>query len=209
MALESSSTIKSPYNFGPTSQMLNEANIQMHTGSFRSVYSANTRGAEEIIVDEVAKALGKDPVKFRAEYAKDPRYVAVINKCAELGSWGKAMPSGFAQGFGFHAEYKSCTACLVEIDARNPKKPRVTKAAIVGDYGRPINPRGLESQLLGAHAAGSHFCEPYPSCATVRRPFLVGSSMRSSRVAERDDWAMSVSPIEIQDARTQSQWKLR
>jgi isoquinoline 1-oxidoreductase beta subunit len=143
------STIKSPYNLGPTTQMLNEANLVMHTGSFRSVYSANTRGAEEIIVDEIAKALGKDPVAFRIEYAKDPRYAAVIKKCAELGAWGKKMPAGFAQGFGFHAEYKSCSACLVEIDARNPKKPRVTKAAIVGDYGLPINPRGLESQLLG------------------------------------------------------------
>jgi isoquinoline 1-oxidoreductase beta subunit len=143
------STIKSPYNLGPTSQMLNEANLVMHTGSFRSVYSANTRGAEEIIVDEIAKALGKDPVAFRIEYAKDPRYAAVIKKCGELGEWGKKMPAGFAQGFGFHAEYKSCSACLVEIDARDPKKPRVTKAAIVGDYGLPINPRGLESQLLG------------------------------------------------------------
>ncbi|MCW2571846.1 MAG: isoquinoline 1-oxidoreductase [Frankiales bacterium] len=143
------STIKSPYNFGPTTQILNEANLVMHTGSFRSVYSANTRGAEEIIVDEVAKALGKDPVAFRIEYAKDPRYAAVIKKCGELGAWGTKLPAGFAQGFGFHAEYKSCTACLVEIDARDPKKPRVTKAAIVGDYGLPINPRGLESQLLG------------------------------------------------------------
>jgi isoquinoline 1-oxidoreductase beta subunit len=100
-------------------------------------------------VDEVAKALGKDPVAFRVEYLKDPRYVAVVKKCAELGAWGTKLPAGFAQGFGFHAEYKSCTACLVEIDARDPKKPRVTKAAIVGDYGLPINPRGLESQLLG------------------------------------------------------------
>jgi isoquinoline 1-oxidoreductase beta subunit len=143
------STIKSPYNFGPTTQILNEANLVMHTGSFRSVYSANTRGAEEIIVDEVAKALGKDPVAFRIEYAKDPRYAAVIKKCGELGSWGAKLPAGFAQGFGFHAEYKSCTACLVEIDARDPKTPRVMKAAIVADYGLPINPRGLESQLLG------------------------------------------------------------
>lgn len=142
-------TIKSPYNFGATAQLLNEANLPFHTGSFRSVYSANTRGAEEILVDEIAKALGKDPVAFRLAYLKDKRYVDVVNKCAELGQWGKTVPKGFAQGIGFHAEYKSCTACLVEIDARNPKKPRVTKAAIVADYGLPINPRGAESQLLG------------------------------------------------------------
>jgi len=129
--------------------VLNEANLAMHTGSFRSVYSANTRGAEEIIVDEIAKALGKDPVAFRLEYLKDPRYVAVVKKVAELGGWGKKLPKGVAQGIGFHAEYKSCAAALVEIDARDPRKPRVTEAALVGDYGLPINPRGLESQLLG------------------------------------------------------------
>jgi isoquinoline 1-oxidoreductase beta subunit len=142
-------TIKSPYNFGRTAQLLNEANLPFHTGSYRSVYSANTRGAEEIIVDEIAKALGQDPVGFRLAYLKDPRYVAVLRKAAELASWGKKLPPGFAQGAGVHAEYKSCTACIVEIDARKPQQPRVTRAFIVGDYGLPINPRGLESQLLG------------------------------------------------------------
>jgi isoquinoline 1-oxidoreductase beta subunit len=142
-------TVKSPYNFGATSQLLNESSKKFNTGAFRSVYSANTRGAEEIIVDELAKALGKDPVAFRLEYLKDPSYVAVLEKLKTLGEWGKKMPKGFAQGVGFHAEYKSSTACLVEIDARNPQKPRVTKAAIVADYGLPINPRGAESQLLG------------------------------------------------------------
>lgn len=50
--------------------------------------------------------------------------------------------------------------------------------------------------------AGGHYCEPWPSCATVRRPFLVGSSMRSSKVTERDDWLASVPAVEISDART-------
>ncbi len=142
-------TVKSPYNFGATSQLLNETSEKFNTGAFRSVYSANTRGAEEIIVDEMAKALGKDPVAFRLAYLKDPNYVAVMEKLKTLGGWGKKLPAGFAQGVGFHAEYKSSTACLVEIDARNPRKPRVTKAAIVADSGLPINPRGAESQLLG------------------------------------------------------------
>ena len=142
-------TVKSPYNFGGTSYALNETSEKFHTGAYRSVYSPNTRGADEIIVDEIAKALGKDPVAFRLAYLKDPRYVAVLKKCAELGSWGKKLPKGMAQGIAFHAEYKSCTACLVEIDARDPQKPRVTKAAIVGDYGIPINPKGAEAQLLG------------------------------------------------------------
>ncbi|SDH82615.1 isoquinoline 1-oxidoreductase, beta subunit [Actinokineospora alba] len=142
-------TIKSPYNFGVTTQLLNEVPLRMHTGSWRSVYSANTRGAEEIMVDELARKLGKDPVAFRREFLKTDKQRAVLNKVATEGKWGMSLPAGFAQGVGFHEEYKSCTACLVTIDARDKKNPRVVKAVIAGDYGRPINPRGLESQLLG------------------------------------------------------------
>ncbi|BBC38004.1 Isoquinoline 1-oxidoreductase [Streptomyces graminofaciens] len=142
-------TVKSPYNFGITTQTLTEVPIKMHTGSWRSVYSANTRGAEEIIVDELAAKLGKDPVAFRREFLKTARQRAVLAKVAEEGDWGRDLPDGWAQGVGFHDEYKSCTACLVEIDATDPKKPRVTKAVIAADVGRVINPRGLEAQLLG------------------------------------------------------------
>jgi len=52
-------TVKSPYNFGVTTQTLTEVPLKMHTGSWRSVYSANTRGAEEIVVDELAARLGR------------------------------------------------------------------------------------------------------------------------------------------------------
>jgi isoquinoline 1-oxidoreductase beta subunit len=142
-------TVKVPYDFGVVTELLNEVPLGMNTASWRSVYSANTRGAEEILVDEIAKALGKDPVAFRRSSLSDPRHRAVLDKVATAGKWGRTMPKGFAQGVGFHAEYKSCTACLVEIDARDPKNPRVVKAVIAADVGRPINPRGLESQLLG------------------------------------------------------------
>jgi isoquinoline 1-oxidoreductase beta subunit len=142
-------TVSSPYDFGVTTQLLTEVPLQMHTGSWRSVYSANTRGAEEIVVDELAAALGKDPYRFRREFLQEDRYRAVLDTVATEGKWGRPMPAGHAQGIAFHAEYRSCTACLVEIDATDPDRPRVTKATIAADVGRPINPRGLESQLLG------------------------------------------------------------
>jgi isoquinoline 1-oxidoreductase beta subunit len=142
-------TVKVPYHFGVVTQLLNEVPLRMHTGSWRSVYSANTRGAEEIMVDEIAKKLGKDPVAFRRQTLKTDRQRAVLDKVASAGNWGRAMPRGFAQGVAFHDEYKSCTACLVEIDARDPKAPRVVKAVIAADVGRPVNPLGLKSQLLG------------------------------------------------------------
>ncbi|RSM71458.1 xanthine dehydrogenase family protein molybdopterin-binding subunit [Kibdelosporangium aridum] len=142
-------TVKVPYHFGVVTQLLNEVPLRMHTGSWRSVYSANTRGAEEIMVDELAARLGKDPVAFRRQTLKTDRQRAVLDKVAAMGSWGRTMPKGFAQGVAFHDEYKSCTACLVEMDARDPKNPRVTKAFIAVDVGRPINPLGVQAQMLG------------------------------------------------------------
>nr|CTQ97103.1 Isoquinoline 1-oxidoreductase beta subunit (EC 1.3.99.16) [Kibdelosporangium sp. MJ126-NF4] len=142
-------SVHSPYHFGNTTQQLTEIPLRMHTGSFRSVYSGNTRGAEEIMVDLIAAELGKDPVAFRREFLKTDRQRAVLDKVAAVGRWGRTMPSGFAQGVAVHDEYKSCTACLVEIDARKPAAPRVTKAVIAVDVGRPVNPRGLQAQMLG------------------------------------------------------------
>jgi isoquinoline 1-oxidoreductase beta subunit len=113
------------------------------------VYSANTRGVEEIMVDEIAAKLRKDPVAFRREFLKTDQQRAVLDKVATAGNWGRTMPAGFAQGVGLNAEYQSVTACLVELDARDPQAPRVTKAVIAVDVGRAINPRGIEAQMLG------------------------------------------------------------
>ncbi|MGW2368770.1 molybdopterin cofactor-binding domain-containing protein [Streptomyces sp. NPDC001667] len=142
-------TVKSPYRFGLTTQHLTEVPLRMPTASWRSVYSANTRGAEEIVVDELAARLGQDPVAFRRAFLKSPAQRAVLDKAASEGDWGRPMPAGHAQGIGFHEEYKSRTACLAEIDATDPRRPRVVKAVIVADVGRAVNPRGLEAQLLG------------------------------------------------------------
>ncbi|MEV6962331.1 molybdopterin cofactor-binding domain-containing protein [Streptomyces sp. NPDC051207] len=142
-------TVKSPYHFGVTSHSLTEIPLKMPTGSWRSVYSATSRGAEEIVVDELARRLGSDPVAFRRRHLRTDRQRAVLDTAAREGRWGRALPPGHAQGFGFHDEYKSCTACLVEIDATDPAEPRVVRAVIAVDVGRAVNPRGLEAQMLG------------------------------------------------------------
>jgi isoquinoline 1-oxidoreductase beta subunit len=163
-------TQKVPYKFGNVTEVLNEIPLKMHTGSWRSVYSANSRGAEEILVDQLAAEMGKDPVEFRRSMLKEQRQIDVLDKVAKEGNWGRKMDKGFAQGIAFHDEYKSCSATLVEIDARDPKKPRVTKAVIAVDVGLCMNPRGLESQMLGGLTdaigttlrAGLHFEKGLP-----------------------------------------------
>ncbi|QKV97341.1 xanthine dehydrogenase family protein molybdopterin-binding subunit [Streptomyces sp. NA02950] len=143
-----------PYNFGRVSRDSGEVGLAMPLGAWRSVDSGTTRTAEEIVVDEVARSLGKDPVAFRRTTLRGKAVKAVLDKVATAGRWGRTMPTGQAQGVAVHEEYGSCVACLVEIDATDPKKPRVTKVVMAADVGTVVNPRGLEAQLMGTAIDG-------------------------------------------------------
>jgi isoquinoline 1-oxidoreductase subunit beta len=138
-----------PYNFGPVTESLNEVSYDMPTAAWRSVYSAQARTAEEILVDEIAKGLGTDPVAMRKKSLKTAEARAVLDKVTTEGVWGRAMSSRKAQGVALHAEYRSIAACLVEIDCTGDK-PRVTKAVMALDVGRQVNPSGLRAQAMGS-----------------------------------------------------------
>jgi isoquinoline 1-oxidoreductase subunit beta len=152
-------TQSSPYDFGVTTQLLNEVPLEFNTGSMRNIYSPNVVCAQELVVDRVAAKLGKDPLSFRRAFLADRRLLAVLDKAAQVGGWGRAMPAGTAQGIAVHSEYRGAIAVLAEIDCTPPTVnrpiqdgvtgPRVTKAVIVVDAGFAINPRGLEAQMIG------------------------------------------------------------
>ncbi|GAA1906383.1 molybdopterin cofactor-binding domain-containing protein [Lapillicoccus jejuensis] len=148
-----------PYNFGVVTQLLNEVDLPFNTGSMRNIYSPDVAAANELVVDQLAKLTGQDPLAFRLAFLKDARTRAVLQKVAQVGGWGRRMPAGTAQGIAIHKEYKGCTAVLVEIDCRpatvgRPIRdgvtgPRVTKAVIAVDAGLVVNPTGLEAQMMG------------------------------------------------------------
>ncbi|QNS02387.1 molybdopterin cofactor-binding domain-containing protein [Streptomyces xanthii] len=153
-----------PYNFGVVTQLLSETDARFNTGSMRNIYSPDVACANELVVDQLAKKLGKDPLAFRLAFLKNERVKAALKKVAEVGDWGRSMPAGTAQGIAIHSEYKGATAVLVEIDCRpetvNRKVPnavtgpRVTKAVIAVDAGLVINPKGLEAQMMGGVSDG-------------------------------------------------------
>ncbi|MEU0600054.1 molybdopterin cofactor-binding domain-containing protein [Streptomyces sp. NPDC006393] len=152
-------TQQTPYNFGVVTQLLSETDKGFNTGSMRNIYSPNVRCAQELVVDELAKRMGKDPYAFRRSFVKDDRSRAVLDKVAEVGDWGRSMPAGTAQGIALHPEYHACVAVLAEIDCRPQTTgrkirdactgPRVTKVVCAVDVGLAVNPRGLEAQMTG------------------------------------------------------------
>ncbi|MEU8974643.1 molybdopterin cofactor-binding domain-containing protein [Streptomyces monashensis] len=150
---------QTPYNFGVVTQLLGETDKGFNTGSMRNIYSPNVRCAQELVVDELARRMGKDPYRFRREFVKDERVRAVLDKVADVGNWGRSMPAGTAQGIALHPEYHACVAVLAEIDCRPQTTgrkvrdaytgPRVTKVVCAVDVGLAVNPQGLQAQMMG------------------------------------------------------------
>ncbi|MCW2845011.1 MAG: xanthine dehydrogenase family protein molybdopterin-binding subunit [Nocardioides sp.] len=148
-----------PYDFGVVAQTLTETDDRFNTGSMRNIYSPDVRCAGELVVDQLAAAMGQDPYEFRKRFLRNDRVLAVLDKVAQVGGWGRTMPKGTAQGIAIHKEYKGASACLVEIDCR-PRTvdrdipdgvggPRVTRVTYAIDAGLVVNPRGLEAQMQG------------------------------------------------------------
>jgi isoquinoline 1-oxidoreductase beta subunit len=154
-------TANVPYNFGVVDMAINEVYEYntFNTSSVRNINSPEVRTSVELITDQLAQALKKDPLEFRLEYARDDRMKAVLEKVKAASRWGRALPAGVAQGVAVHREYKGFAACVVEIDCRprtvNRKKiggktgPRVRRVTYVVDVGLPINPLGLKAQMMG------------------------------------------------------------
>ncbi|MCX4745019.1 molybdopterin-dependent oxidoreductase [Kitasatospora sp. NBC_01287] len=152
-------TQQTPYEFGVTTQLLSEVDHGFNTGSMRGIYSPNVRCAQELVVDQLAAAMGQDAYRFRRQFLKDDRARAVLDQVAQAGDWGRAMPAGTAQGIAVHPEYHGFVAVLAEIDCTPATVgrqvqdaytgPRVTKVVCAVDVGLAVNPRGLEAQMMG------------------------------------------------------------
>lgn len=131
------------------------------TGAWRAPNHNFIAYSEESFIDEIAHALGKDPVEYRlelleqakrnpiGEIAYDPeRYKKVIQLTAEKAGWGKSKPNGIYQGLGAHFSFGSYVAQIadVSVDGDNIKVHKITCAV---DCGIVVNLSGAETQIEG------------------------------------------------------------
>src|SRR5262249_5707529 len=64
----------------------------LRTSHLRDPVGPQIHFASESFIDEVAAAIGLDPIEFRLRHVKDPRDIAVIKAAAEKAGW-QSRPS--------------------------------------------------------------------------------------------------------------------
>jgi nicotinate dehydrogenase subunit B len=118
-------------------------------GAYHNVFSI------ESFMDELAIAVGADPVEFRLKHLDDPRGRDVIEKAAEEFGWQKGQKAPPDRGYGFaFARYKNLAAyCAIATEVevnRQSGRPRLVRAVAAVDSGQVVNPDGLTNQIEGA-----------------------------------------------------------
>lgn len=120
---------------------------------WRSVGHTHTAFAVEVMMDELARAAGQDPVAFRLANATDDRMKAVIRLAAEKAGWGAPLPAGRTRGIAAHRSFNTYVAEVAEVSFADGgiKVERVVAAV---DCGRVVNPDVVRAQVEGGIGFG-------------------------------------------------------
>ncbi len=125
----------------------------LRQGSYRGLAATANHFAREVHMDEIAAALGKDPLEFRLANLKDARLRAVLEKAAEKFGWAKGSRKGVGIAGGF--EKGGYVATVVQVAAEpDLKNVRVERALIAFECGAIANPEMLRNQVEGGLVQG-------------------------------------------------------
>lgn len=135
--------------------------VELHTVSagprplwWRSVGHTHTAYVMETMIDEIATAVGKDPVAFRlALLEKHPRHVGVLKLAAEKAGWDTPPPEGVFRGVAVHESFKSFVAEVADVRIVDGK-PKVERVVAAVDCGLAINPDNIKAQVEGGVGFG-------------------------------------------------------
>jgi isoquinoline 1-oxidoreductase beta subunit len=119
----------------------------------RSVSHAPNCFVIESFMDELAHASGKNPVEFRLGLLESkPRHARVLAEAARRANWGHPAAGRF-QGVAFMEGYTTHLALIAEISVDGAAL-KVHKLTCAVDCGQMVNPRIVESQVVGGIVFG-------------------------------------------------------
>jgi isoquinoline 1-oxidoreductase subunit beta len=117
---------------------------------WRSVGHSHSAYVMEMVIDELARLAGKDPVAFRARLlAGEPRGAVVLRLAAEKAGWNRGLPKGRGRGVAYHRSFNTSVAMVAEISIGSGAL-KIDRIVTAVDCGVAINPDIVTAQIEGA-----------------------------------------------------------
>ncbi len=118
-------------------------------GNWRGVGHSHMAFFTESFIDEVAHAVGADPLSYRMAMLREhPRHSRVLELAAAKANWGLPLPAGRALGLALHESYGSVVAQVAEVSVEGGQI-RVHRVVCAVDCGTVIHPDGVAQQIEG------------------------------------------------------------
>jgi CO/xanthine dehydrogenase Mo-binding subunit len=146
------SGIRTPYDVPHQKIEFHATRSPLRQGSYRGLAATANHFARECHMDELAHALGQDPLEFRLRNLTDARLRAVLQAAAERFGWGKTKPTperafGLACGLEKGGYVATCAEVTI---ARPGGEVKVARAVTAFECGAIVNPDHLRSQVEGS-----------------------------------------------------------
>lgn len=167
-----------PYNVPAIRIETHDARSHLRVGWLRSVRNIPQVFAIGTMLDEVAEAMGKDPVLNAIELLGEDRNItftpemvkgtypnygedikdypwevgrmkAVIQRVARESGWGKKLPKGSGLGFAAHRSFLTYVACVVEVHVDSNNQVTIPEVHYAVDCGTAVNVDRIKSQFEG------------------------------------------------------------
>ena len=101
----------------------------------------------ECFIDELAVAVGKDPVEFRLAMLKEgDKNRLVLEAVARAAGWGTALPNGVHRGVAVADGFGSYSAMVAEVSVSAAGEPNVHRIVVAIDSGYVVNPDTCRAQ---------------------------------------------------------------
>ena len=146
--------IELPYGRNNVSVQFGQLDLPaLQVGNWRSVGASQNGFFSESFMDEMAHAAGQDPYEFRKKHIQKsdlpdaPRFLAVLNKVADMASWSTPLPAGKFRGISILKSFGSIVGQVAEISTTGDKQFSIDKVHCVIDCGRIVNPDTIEAQM--------------------------------------------------------------
>jgi isoquinoline 1-oxidoreductase len=149
------SAVATPYTVPNVRTQYHPTDSPLRTGAYRALASTANNFARESVMDELAAAVGMDPLEFRLKNLKEGRLRSVLEAAAKQFGWGKEKAAA-GRGFGLACgtEKGSYVATCAEVAVDPKGNLRVVRAVTAFECGAILNPDHLKNQVEGAVIMG-------------------------------------------------------